>query len=502
MLEERDAQEESLGRFVTDGWPAIDPVPFLPGWHLDAIAEHLEAVANGDVRKLIINVPPRTSKSSMVSVAFPAWVWAQPERFHAPLSGPHVQFLFASYAQTLSIRDSVKTRRVIQSPWYQERWGKRFALAGDQNAKVRFDNDKGGYRLATSVDGALTGEGGSIIIVDDPHNATEMESEAVRASTIEWWDGAMSTRLNDPSTGAYIVIMQRLHEEDLTGHILAKNQPDWVHLCLPMRYEPERHCVTAIGWSDPRTEDGELLCPDRFDEASVDTLEANLGPFRSAGQLQQRPEPKGGGILKREWWEDWVQPRFPDIKFCVASLDCAYTEKEENDPSALSVWGIFTNEAGIDMAMLIYCWSLRLDLNALVAKTAETCTTYGADVLLIESKASGISVAQELTRLYGHENWSVQTIDPKGDKVARAYAIQGLLESGLVCAPTSKVWAEKMIAQASSFPKGAHDDLVDTLSQALKFLREEGYLRQAAERRAQLRATQEHTKPLGPLYEV
>lgn len=502
MLESRDAQEESLARFVTDGWPAIDPVPFKPGWHLDAIAEHLEAVANGDVRQLIINVPPRTSKSSMVSVAFPAWVWAQPERYRGPLSGPHVQFLFSSYAQTLSIRDSVKTRRVITSPWYQERWGRRFQLQGDQNAKVRFDNTEGGYRLATSVDGALTGEGGSIIIIDDPHNATEMESDAVRESTIEWWDGAMSTRLNDPATGAYIVIMQRLHEEDLTGHILAKNNPDWVHLCLPMRYEPDRHCVTQIGWSDPRSIEGELLCEDRFDEVSVANLEANLGPYRAAGQLQQRPEPKGGGILKREWWVDYTRPTFPDLKFVLASLDPAYTEDEENDPSALSLWGVYTTEEGVDMAMLIYCWSLHLDINPLVQKVAETCTTYGVDVLLIESKASGLSVAQEIERLHSHEPWSVTTMDPKGDKVARAYSIQGLLESGLVAAPTEKSWADKLISQAASFPKAKHDDLVDTMTQGLKFLRSEGYLRQAAERRAQRRAEMEHTKPLAPLYEV
>jgi predicted phage terminase large subunit-like protein len=503
MLRERESQEESLGQFVTDGWRHIDPVPFKPGWHLDAIAEHLEAVTNGDVRKLIINVPPRTSKSSMVSVAFPAWTWAQPEKYRGPLSGPHVQFLFASYAQTLSIRDSVKTRRLIASPWYQQRWGNRFKLAGDQNAKVRFDNDQGGYRLATSVDGALTGEGGSIIVIDDPHNATEMESDLVRNSTIDWWDGAMSTRLNDPSTGAYIVIMQRLHEEDLTGHILSQNNPDWVHLCLPMRYEPERHCTTAIGWSDPREDEGELLCVDRFDETSVAGLEAALGPFRAAGQLQQRPEPKGGGIFKREWWEDWDKDRFPTFEIMVASLDCAYTEKEENDPSALSIWGIYEDTSGIRCAMLVYAWSLRLEFHGLVEKTAETCTQYGVDMLLIESKASGISVSQELARLYSHEDWGIALVDPKSqDKVARAYSVQGLLECGLVGAPTSKAWADKLISQASSFPKGKHDDLVDTTTQALKWLRENGYLRQAAERKAERKAALALPERPSPLYDV
>ena len=171
-ITEREQCEESLYAFLKKGWKYIDPAPFVGGWHLEAIAEHLQAVTDGQIRRLIINVPPRTSKSSLCSVAWPAWTWAQSRI--GPCSGPHVQFLFASYAQTLSIRDSVKTRRLLESPWYKRNWGKRFSITSDQNTKIRFDNDKGGYRLATSVDGSLTGEGGSIIVVDDPHNANEV----------------------------------------------------------------------------------------------------------------------------------------------------------------------------------------------------------------------------------------------------------------------------------------------------------------------------------------
>ena len=174
--------ENNIHKFLRGGWKYIDFNPYKNGWHLNAIGEHLQAVANGEIRRLVINVPPRTSKSSMVSVAFPAWVWAQRE--YGPLSGPHVLFLFASYAQTLFIRDSLKTRRLLESPWYRKYWGERYRITSDQNTKVRFDNDKGGYRLATSVDGSLTGEGGSIIIVDDPHNANEVESDLVREGKI------------------------------------------------------------------------------------------------------------------------------------------------------------------------------------------------------------------------------------------------------------------------------------------------------------------------------
>ena len=246
--------EDSLYTFLRSGWRYISAAPFVDGWPIEAVAEHLQAVVDGDIRRLIINIPPRCAKSSLTSVALPAWTWAQ--KTISPTSGPGVQFLHASYAQQLSLRDSVACRRLIESQWYQSMWKDRFRLVSDQNTKTRFDNDKRGSRLSTSVGSALTGEGGSVIIVDDPNAAQEAFSDATITSTIEWWDNALSTRLNDPKTGAYIVIQQRLSEEDLTGHILSKDIGDWTHLCLPMRYEPERSFVTSIGWQDPRTESG------------------------------------------------------------------------------------------------------------------------------------------------------------------------------------------------------------------------------------------------------
>jgi hypothetical protein len=289
--------EDSLYLFLKYGWRQIDPSPWKDGWPIEAVAEHLQAVVDGEIRRLIINIPPRMGKSSITSVALPAWTWAQP--FSSPTSGPNVQFLHASYANQLTLRDSVKCRRLIESAWYQGLWGERFKLNSDQNTKSRFSNDKGGERLITSIGAAVTGEGGSIIVVDDPNAANEAFSEANIQATIDWWDGTMSTRLNDPKTGAYIIIQQRLAEDDLTGHILSKDVGEWTHLCLPMRYEPERSFVTSIGWKDPRTEPNELLWPERFGEDQVKTLEKVLGPFSAAGQLQQRPEPAGGGVIKR-----------------------------------------------------------------------------------------------------------------------------------------------------------------------------------------------------------
>ena len=248
---ERFDYENSLYDFLVGAWPFLDASPWKDGWPIEAVAEHLQAVVDGDIKRLVINIPPRMGKSSITSVAFPAWTWAQSQR--SATSGPGVQFLCASYGSSLAMRDSVKCRRLIESPWYQRYWGGRFKLTSDQNTKGRFLNDQRGERLITSVDAKITGEGGSIIIVDDPNAANEAFSEANIQSTIDWWDGTMSTRLNDQKTGAMIVIQQRLAENDLTGHILDNDtEREWTHLCLPMRYESSRHTSTIIGWEDPR----------------------------------------------------------------------------------------------------------------------------------------------------------------------------------------------------------------------------------------------------------
>lgn len=502
---DRAEYEDSLYLFLTQAWKYIDSSPWKDGWPIEAVAEHLQAVVDGDIKRLIINIPPRCGKSTITSVAFPAWTWAQP--YDGPTSGPGVQFLHASYAQQLTLRDSVKCRRLIESPWYQDMWGERFKLNSDQNTKSRFSNDKGGERLITSVGAAVTGEGGSIIVVDDPNAASEAFSEATIQATKEWWDGAMSTRLNDPKTGAFVIIQQRLAEDDLTGHIQERENDNWTQLILPMRYEPERIYPSSIGWKDPREKAGQLMWPDRFGEAEVTLLEKALGPFSSAGQLQQRPEPAGGGVIKRDWWKLWdsKDDQYPPMDFIVASLDTAYTLKQTNDFSAMTVWGVFSGEGkssaqdirlmdgsirreynsslnGQPKAMLMHAWQKRLELHELVEEVAEWCRKLKVDCLLIENKAAGHSVSQELRRLYGHEKFAVQLHDPKSqDKLSRLYSVQHLFSEGMVYAP-DKAFAELTITQVAQFPKGKHDDIVDTVSQALRHLRDIGLLQRAPER--------------------
>ena len=538
---ERCELEASLYDFTVAAWPHIDSAEFaMGGYALQAVCEHLEACADGYIPNLLINIPPRFSKSTVCGVMFPAWVWAQNAR--TPLAGPGAQFLHAGYAMALSLQDSVKCRTLIQSDWYQKRWGHRFKLTGDTNTKQRFQNDRNGIRNTVSVGGATTGLGGNYLIGDDLNNSAEANSEAIIKSTIEWWDMAWYNRLNNskPGFGCRIVIAQRLSEQDISGHVLERGVGDWQHLCLPMRYEPDRSFHTTlvpawatddgipIQWKDPRTTPGELLWPERFDEQQVVLLEKTLGPWATAGQLQQRPEPAGGGVIKREWWNLWPDEAFPPFDFIIASLDTAYTTKQENDFSALTVWGVWYGSTdtratrtvnryganaealsdtgtidGLPKVMLMTAWQERLELHDLVEKVAKTCRTLKVDKLLIENKASGISVSQEMRRMYGHEDFAVQLVDPKAqDKQARLYSVQAWFSEGMVYAP-DRAWADMVITQVGQFPKGRHDDIVDTVSQALRHLRDLGLLVRSPERIAELNAANQHQgKPPQPLYPV
>jgi phage terminase large subunit-like protein len=553
---ERFDLEESLYAFTRQAWGQIDPAPFRAGWPIEAVCEHLEAVAAGQIRRLIVNIPPRSGKSTLCSVCFPAWVWAQAR--NTPTSGPGVQFVYASYAEKLALRFSLRNRRLIQSQWYQARWGNRFRLLSDENTSHRFVNDKAGERLVTSISGTATGFGGNVFVIDDANAANEAFSEAAIQEVIDWWDQTASTRLNDLDLGAFVIIQQRLAENDLTGHVLEQAIGDWQLLMLPMHYDPDRVVTTSIGWKDPRTQEGELLWPERFPERAVQQLERTLGPFGAAGQLEQSPKPKGGGVVKYAWWNAWEEPQYPPMDFILASLDTAYTERTENDYSAMTVWGVFSYDVvavpgriiGADgrplylgkrdfaqespRVMLMHAWQARLALHELVTRTADTCRRLKVDLLMIENKASGISVSQEMARIYGHEAWGVELNDPKStDKLSRLHSVVPLFapqlrekrdaqgrvlrdqngeallvqgRDGIVYAPsapdqpTFRVWAEECIRQVESFPHGAHDDYVDTVSQALRALRERGLLSLPAERLADLSAMERVAREPAPLY--
>lgn len=470
---ERELAERRFYEFVLQAWHVVEPVtPFVEGFHIGAIIEHLEAVSRGQIRNLLINVPPRHMKSLLVSVFFPAWEWAR---------NPHLRYLYSSYAASLSIRDSVKCRRLIESPWYQSRWADRFALTSDQNTKGRFDNNRTGYRLSTSVGGAVTGEGGDRIICDDPHNVQEAESDSIRLSTIEWWDIAMSTRQNDPKTTVMIIVMQRCHQRDLSGHLLEKG--NWEHLCLPAEYEGSTR-KTSIGFRDPRRRHGELLWPERFGPEQIEELKINLGTYAAAGQLQQRPSPAGGGVFRRDWFRYWqprganlppVEVRLPDgtIKLVQAievppwvdeqiqSWDCAFKDVVTSDYVVGQVWARNGN-----MFLLGDQVRARMDCPATVKAvydlTVKWPKTYAK---LIEDKANGSAVIQMLANHIP----GLLPVNPQGGKVARAAAVSPLIEAGNVFLPHPLFapWVKDFIEECAAFPNGAHDDQVDAMTQAL-----------------------------------
>lgn len=482
-------------KFVEYFWPVLEPgTPFVPGWAMDAIAEHLEAVSRGEINKLLINVPPGFSKSMLVMVFWPLWEWSA-------LGRPHERYATFAYASHLTERDNRRMLQLIRSARFKEMYPDCFNLM--KQGEELISNDKMGWKLASSVEGVGTGERGSRILIDDPHNVAEGESDAVRNSTVNWFRESISDRLNNMETGVIVIIMQRVHGEDVSGTILDLGM-DYCHLCVPMEFDPGRKCSTVIGWEDPRTELGELAWPERFPPHVVANIKIEKGPYAYSGQYQQSPSPRGGGIIKREWWQLWDSPdgRFPPLSLILASADTAYTEKEENDPTGFTIWGVWSDN-GQPKLMLLNCWEKRLQLHGedvprlpgednhqyekramrqwgLCEWIAHSCRKFKADVVLIENKASGISVAQELRRLYADEPWTVHTSNPEGDKVARAYAVQSIFSQGLVYAP-ERAWAELAIIRCEQFPKGKRD-VVDSITQALKWLREQGILIRKEER--------------------
>jgi predicted phage terminase large subunit-like protein len=446
---DKELRERSLYQFIKDAWAVVEPSDrFIDNWHIQAVAEHLEAVSRSQIRNLVINMPPRHTKSLLVSVFWPCWEW---------ITYPSRRWLYSSYASQLSIRDSIKCRRLIESAWYQSQWADRFFLAFDANTTRKFDTNHSGYRLATSVGGSATGEGGDRVVCDDPHNVQEAESDSVRKATLDWWDTVMSTRLNDPKTGAKVIVAQRCHEKDLSGHVLG--QGGYEHLCLPAEFE-KRGPKTVIGWVDPRIEPGELLNPERFGQPEIAELKLRLGSYAAAGQLQQRPAPAEGGLFKRQWWRFYKElpSKFDEI---VQSWDCAFKETQTSDFVVGQVWG----RVGADKYLLDQSRG-RMDLPATLQAVVRISERWpAAQAKLIEDKANGPAVIQLLkSKISG-----LIAVNPEGGKEARANAITPQVESGNVYLPDpqSHPWVSDLIEECASFPNGAHDDQVDAMTQAL-----------------------------------
>jgi predicted phage terminase large subunit-like protein len=461
--------QESLREFVEQAWHVLEPVqPFVPNFHIDAICDHLQAVYNEEIQRLLINIPPRHMKSLSCSVGFPAWAW---------IKKPHLKFLFSSYAQELSTRDSVKTRRLIQSPWYQRNWGDKFWLVFDQNQKTRFENNRTGYRLATSVGGLGTGEGGDIIVVDDPHNVKEGESDTKRNDCLFWWDETMSSRLNNPDRGAYVIIMQRVHQKDLAGHVM--EQGGYVHLCLPGEYEGNRvhypkNITVKKPFVDPRSQEGELLWPERFTTEAMTDLKTRLGSYGYAAQVQQRPAPRGGGYFQRQWFP--VVNRVPfQTDHRLRFWDLAAT-KEERKKAADPDWtaGVLMSRGRID-GVNKYCIEnvVRFrDIPAVVERSVKNTASQDGRLTRImmeqEPGAAGKSIISHYQRNI-LQGYNFRGEPSTGAKEQYADLLSAAAEQGLIFLLRGE-WNEDFLAELEMFPKGTHDDQVDSASKAYFWL--------------------------------
>jgi len=454
--------QDSLAQFVKQAWSIIEPAtPIVWNWHLDVICEYLEAVTTvGGIRRLIINLPPRSGKSLLASVLWPAWVWSK---------RPSERWLFASYAARLSEKHSIDRRTVITCPWYQERWP--IQLSEDQNQKTEFVNTMRGHMIATSLGGTATGKGGNFILADDLQNPEMSESDPERKTVLRFFDETLSTRLDDKRHGRIVVIQQRTHQADLTGHLL--EQGGWTHLCLPAEFEQKTIITLPVSNREIVKEEGDLLWPEREGPSELAAIKNQLGTYGYACQYLQNPIPRGGNLFKAEWLQTYndVPAGFDDV---VLSLDCAFKTGASADYSAAVIVGYIRTRRPDGPAPGYYVlrvWRGRVEFAVLKRKIVELYKDWPVSVVLIEDAASGQSIIQELR---SETSLPVKPVRADRDKVSRATAVEPAVEGGLLRLPVSAPWLTDFVAELNSFPGGAHDDQTDALVQALNYLRHPG----------------------------
>lgn len=543
LKRERAACEGSLVEFMIRAWPEIEPGELDVNWHHQEIAIILEAIAASEIRDAVFNIPPRCTKTLLTNVFWPSWIWAQPEERWGPLSGPHVRFFCLSYGATLSEEIAVKMRRLVQGEWYQRLWGDRVRIVDDQKSRANFANAAGGERLSNSIEGGLIGRGGDIQIVDDPHHLKGAESDTQRKETLEGMR-SLVTRVTDPRIAAHVLVMQRLHTDDATNYALdnwGTPRSPVVHLMFPMRFD-ERRCVPQ----DHRLYDGDLLWPRVWTEEAVAREEKELSAYGSAGQLQQMPVPRGGGIIQREWVRLWPHdaleiagvnavyrcgvcrwvgylPRclddiadcpqcgsaatreipYPAFSFRLLSVDTNFGDKEENSWSAAVSLEVWHGKDDAPRVMLTHAWRGRPHLHAtkeeaasgtlgLVERIHEIANRRKSDVVLIEKKTRGQDLYDELARQSVEWPYRLEWFNPTGRsggpyeknaKANRLHAVSGLFTAELVWAPNTD-WAETVITEMVNQPRAQFSDLSDCVSQGLLYLRQYNMLP----------TTEEHTR--------
>ncbi len=435
---------QDLVAFIQRCFHELNPqTRFLWNWHIEVLAAKLTAVRDGKITRLIINIPPRHLKSLCASIALPAW-WLGHD--------PAIQILCVSYAQDLSDKLSRDTRSIMNTDWYQGLFPTR--LAADKQSVQEFVTTAQGHRLATSVGGVLTGRGADLLIIDDPLKPDEAVSEAQRKKANDWYDNTLYSRLNDKQHGRIILIMQRLHEDDLVGHVL--KQEDWEVVSFPAIAEKdEEHAIdTAFGEFRIRRRAGDLLHPERESRETLERIRRTIGEYNFAGQYQQAPAPLGGGIIKEAAFKRYGPEDLPDSwDQVVQSWDTANKPSELSDYSVGTTWGIKQ-----ERIYLLHVLRKRMGYPDLKRAVREQWQAFKPSVILIEDKASGTQLIQELLEEGVH---AVTRYNPEYDKVMRMHAQTGVIDNGFVYLPKEAHWLPEYLYELALFPNGKYDDQID-----------------------------------------
>lgn len=449
--------ERNLSIFFRQAWKVLNPGrPLLHSWHHDATAEYLTACHLRQIKQLLITMPPRYVKSILASVCYPTWTW---------ITKPERRFLSASYSQSLSTKHSVDRRTLIQSAWYQDAWGDRFQLADDENLKQGFMNDKRGHMIATSMHGTATGKGGDDLIFDDPHDTTRAVSDVKRAADVLAFDQKFASRLDDKENGVRIIVMQRLHDRDVAGHVL--NEGGWEHLNLPAEAPTKTIITFPISKRTIVREEGAILHPEREGPRELSAMKKKLGSAGYQSQYQQDPRPMKGGFFPRKWWQRWRElpiHRMRTIQF----WDCAEKPGVSNDYSVCATW--IEAPSGF---FIIDLWREKVTFPDLERACRDLWMKHKPDAIVVEDKSAGVQLIQSmadpqtLRRLDLKRPLPVIAWQPgQRDKVVRATAAQPMVEAGNVWIPHAAAWAEDFLKEHEKFPTVDHDDQVDTTSQA------------------------------------
>jgi predicted phage terminase large subunit-like protein len=428
---------------------------FLPNWHIEMIAAALDACRRGEVTRLDINEPPRSLKSLCVSVAFPAFSLGH---------DPTAQIICASYGQDLANKHAMDCRTIMTSSWYQ-RLFPHTRLSPQRQALQEFITTRQGFRLSTSVGGVLTGRGADYIIIDDPLKPDEAFSETQRNAVNNWYDHTLYSRLNDKRTGRIIIVMQRLHEDDLVGHVLGLEP--WKVIRLPaIAEEDEIHVIeTPYGTRRFERRAGEALHPEREPLKILKHIRETQGEYNFSGQYQQSPSPLGGGMVKAVWFKIYTSSEVTDtFEMIFQSWDTANKPSELSDYSVCTTWGV--KEKHI---YLLDVYRKRLGYPELKRAVAERAETFHPETILIEDKASGTQLIQDLIE---DGEYAVKKYEPTMDKIMRMHSVTSVIENGFAHVPYKAPWLAEYLHELTTFPKGKFDDQADSTSQALDWFKE------------------------------